>query len=84
MSRKLRVKGDTRPTVRRHCGYLSVDALYTYVEPARPFLVLALDEKLGKRLIDTRVQKSIQIRVEDASTALEVISRFSVNPKWLV
>jgi protein phosphatase len=46
--------------------------------------VLALDESLGKRLIDTRLQKNIQIRAENAAAALEVMSRFAVNPKWLI
>lgn len=84
---------------------VSVPALLTYAQPARPFLeqpaltttlqqqlddilditdVLALDTSLGKRLIDTRLQKNIQIRAENAAAALEVMSRFAVNPKWLV
>lgn len=46
--------------------------------------VLALDANIGKRLIDTRLQKNIQIRAENAAAALEVMSRFAVNPKWLV
>ncbi len=46
--------------------------------------VLALDESLGKRLINTRLQHNIQIHAENAAAALEVISRFAVNPKWLV
>jgi protein phosphatase len=46
--------------------------------------VLALGEGIGKRLIETRLQKHIQIRAENASAALEVMSRFAVNPKWLV
>lgn len=46
--------------------------------------VLALDTNIGKRLIDTRLQKKIQIRAENATAALETISRFAVNPKWLV
>jgi protein phosphatase len=46
--------------------------------------VLALDAGIGKRLIDTRLQKNIQIRAENASAALEVMSRFAVNPRWLI
>lgn len=46
--------------------------------------VLALDDGIGKRLIDTRLQKGIQIRAENAAAALEVMSRFAINPKWLV
>lgn len=46
--------------------------------------VLALEDGIGKRLIDTRLQKGIQIRAENAAAALEVMSRFAINPKWLV
>ncbi len=45
--------------------------------------VMTLDG-IGKRLIDTRLQRGIQIRAENAAAALEVMSRFAVNPKWLV
>jgi protein phosphatase len=46
--------------------------------------VLALETGIGKRLINTRLQKNIQIRAENAAAALEVMSRFAINPKWLV
>jgi protein phosphatase len=45
---------------------------------------LVLDTAIGKRLISTRLQSNIQIRAENAAAALEVMSRFAVNPKWLV
>jgi len=45
--------------------------------------VLALDG-IGKRLIETRLQRAIQIRSENAAAALEVMSRFAVNPRWLI
>ena len=38
----------------------------------------------GKRIIDTRLRKSITIRETNAVAALEVMSRFAVNPKWLI
>lgn len=46
--------------------------------------VLAFDGTLGKRLIDTRLLKKVQIRPENTAAALEVMSRFAVNPKWIV
>jgi protein phosphatase len=46
--------------------------------------VLGLDDNIGKRIINTRLQKNISIRGENAAAALEVMSRFAVNPKWLV
>jgi protein phosphatase len=80
---------------------VSVPALHTYAEPARPFLpaeasapalsvqqqfddVLDMTDVTGKRLIDTRLMKHITIREENAAAALEVMSRFAVNPKWLI
>lgn len=46
--------------------------------------VLDIADVLGKRVIETRLYKKITIREENAIAALEVISRFAVNPKWLI
>lgn len=46
--------------------------------------VLDIDDVIGKRLIETRLGGNITIREENAIAALEVMSRFAVNPKWLV
>ena len=46
--------------------------------------VLDIDEVLGKRLISTRLHHSVTIREENATAALEVMSRFAANPKWLI
>jgi protein phosphatase len=79
---------------------VSVKAQQTYYEPARPFLpekpeaqrnlhhaqddVLDLADVTGKRLIDTRLKPKITIREENAIAALEVMSRFASDPKWLI
>ncbi len=79
---------------------ISVKAHQTYYEPARPFLpekveterplqhsqddVLDLADVVGKRLIDTRLKPRITIREENAIAALEVMSRFASDPKWLI
>jgi protein phosphatase len=80
---------------------LSVPALRTYYESAKPFLrpdtgvpvltaqqqlddLLDLEDVVGKRIIQTRLQKSVTIREENATAALEVMSRFAANPKWLI
>ncbi|HUO25251.1 MAG TPA: polynucleotide kinase-phosphatase [Candidatus Aquilonibacter sp.] len=80
---------------------LSVPALQTYYEPAKPFLnqeeaapeltaqqqlddLLDIEDVIGKRIIHTRLHRSITIREENATTALEVMSRFAANPKWLI
>ena len=79
---------------------VSVDALQTYAESVRPFLpddkqaalsaqqqddgLLDIGDVTGKRLISTRLRPNITIREENATAALEVMSRFAINPKWLI
>ncbi len=46
--------------------------------------VLHIDDVLDKRIIHTRLLPNIKIREENAIAALEVISRFAANPKWLI
>ncbi|PSB07034.1 polynucleotide kinase-phosphatase, partial [filamentous cyanobacterium Phorm 46] len=46
--------------------------------------VLDISDVLGKRIISTRLQSNIVIREENAIAALEVMSRFAANPKWLI
>jgi protein phosphatase len=78
---------------------VSVPAAQVYSQPARPFLpgeapalsaqhadddVLDMDDVLGKRRITTRLRSEVTIREENAVAALEVMSRFAANPKWLI
>jgi len=46
--------------------------------------LLDMEDVLGKRIIGTRLHRSVTIREENAAAALEVMSRFAVNPKWLI
>ena len=46
--------------------------------------VLDIEDVLGKRLLSTRLHGNVTIREENAIAALEVMSRFAVNPKWLM
>ena len=46
--------------------------------------LLDLADVTGKRIISTRLRQNITIREENATAALEVMSRFAANPKWLV
>ena len=46
--------------------------------------ILNIDDVLGRRSISTRLHHNVTIREENAITALEVMSRFAVNPKWLI
>jgi polynucleotide kinase-phosphatase len=45
---------------------------------------LDLEDVLGKRIIETRLRSGITVQTENAVAALEVMSRFAVNPKWLI
>jgi protein phosphatase len=74
---------------------VSVPAVREHYAPARPFLtaepvaerprhLLDLSDVAGKRLIQTRLSRQVTIREENASGALEVMSRFAIDPRWLV
>lgn len=72
---------------------VSVPAHETYAEPARPIqpvfepstdTVLHLSDVTGRRVIETRLAGRITVREENAIAALEVMSRFATDPRWLV
>ena len=46
--------------------------------------VLDIADVSGKRLVSTRLHHTVTIREENGIAALEVMSRFAVNPKWLI
>jgi protein phosphatase len=46
--------------------------------------MLDADDVIGKRIISTRLQSNVIVREENAVAALEVMSRFAANPKWLI
>lgn len=46
--------------------------------------VLDIEDVSGRRIISTRLHHTITIREENAIAALEVMSRFAANPRWLV
>src|SRR5204862_3803001 len=45
---------------------------------------LDIADVTGKRLISTRLHHTVTLREEHGIAALEVMSRFAANPKWLV
>jgi protein phosphatase len=77
---------------------VSVPAQRTYYEPAKPFLptdakqeavdrpafLLDIDDVVGKRIIQTELTRTVTIREENAAAALEVMSRFAIDPRWLI
>jgi protein phosphatase len=46
--------------------------------------LLDIEDVIGKRIISTRLHHAVTIRAEQAVPALEVMSRFAVDPRWLV
>ena len=74
--------------------FVTVTAARTYYEPIRPLArpaepareasVLDIEDVFGKRVIKPRLGRTITIRDENARAALEVMSRFAVDPRWLV
>ncbi len=78
---------------------VSVKAEATYFEPSRPLDynpltglsfqqehddLLDIDDVRGKHIVETRLLGNITIREDNSITALEVMSRFAINPKWLI
>ena len=46
--------------------------------------LLEAEDVIGKRFISTRLRRNVTIREEQSMAALEVMSRFAANPKWLI
>ena len=46
--------------------------------------LLRAEDVLGKRIIETRLTRNVTIPAPNAAAALEVMSRFAVEPRWLV
>lgn len=46
--------------------------------------VLDIEDVTGRRIVQTRLKNNILIRQENSIAALEAVSRFAVNPKWLI
>lgn len=76
---------------------VSVPAKQTYAEPARPIGwqsaadvpmeegdLLDIKDVLGRRFVPTRLGGRVTIREENAIAALEVMSRFSADPRWII
>lgn len=73
---------------------VSVLAKQQYAKPVKPLLfdnidharndILNLSDVMGKRIISTRLHNNVTIPEENGRAALEVMSRFAVDPKWLI
>jgi protein phosphatase len=79
---------------------VAVPAARVYYEPSRPFPaspaaasagnagrdpgVLDITDVTGRRTIETSYHGRITVRDDNAAAALEVMSRFAVDPRWLI
>ncbi len=78
---------------------VQVPAARVYFEPAKPLAapvpsarpaqqahddLLDMDDVCGKRSIATRLKQGVTIRAENSAAALEVMSRFAADPRWLI
>ncbi|MEV6065260.1 polynucleotide kinase-phosphatase [Nocardia sp. NPDC052001] len=79
---------------------VSVPAEQVWYEPTRPLetpsvvpgigmvhrdpAVLDLDDVIGRRVVQTRYLSRVSVQEDAASAALEVMSRFAIDPRWLV
>ena len=52
--------------------------------PERPQNALDLKDVTGRRSVTTKLQGNVIVSEEHAAAALEVMSRFAVDPRWLV
>jgi polynucleotide kinase-phosphatase len=72
---------------------VSVPAEQQWYEPVRPLApssaerepsVLRIDDVAGTRWLSTTHAGKVKIAEENAAAALEVMSRFAVDPRWLI
>jgi len=71
---------------------VQVPAKQQYYEPAKPLDhdtqmqgdMLNIRDVLGKRIISTRLYRNITVQEENSAAALEIMSRFAVDPHWLI
>ena len=76
---------------------VQVPAHRVYYEPTRPLVpptppiperpygdLLDITDVQGKRVIATRVHHPVTIREDHSAAALEVMSRFAIDPRWLI
>lgn len=75
---------------------LDVEAVRVYYEPTRPLvstepvapsrepLTLDISDVTGRRTITTRIGGNVTIPEDNATAALEVMSRYAIDPRWLI
>ncbi|HKW20169.1 MAG TPA: polynucleotide kinase-phosphatase [Ktedonobacterales bacterium] len=79
---------------------VSVAAHQTYAQPARPLAtsdagtadtigqatdtLLRIEDVMGKQLVSTRLAGNVIVEENQAAAAIEVMSRFALDPRWLI
>ena len=73
---------------------VSVPAGRTYAEPVRPLAppagapqaydLLDIEDVSGKRTVTTALMSAVTVREENAAAGIEVMSRFCIDPRWLI
>jgi protein phosphatase len=76
---------------------VEVPAARVYMEPVRPLgvaagptgqqaadMMLDIEDVQGKRIVMTGLVGSVRVEPENAAAALEVMSRFAIDPRWLI
>ena len=71
---------------------VQAEAKREYYAPVKPLLdtpvengdMLHIDDVLGQKYLNTRLCRSIKIHAENSAAALEIMSRFAVDPHWLI
>jgi protein phosphatase len=71
---------------------VAVPAEQVWYEPVKPLgapdrgddTALDIDDVLGKRIVETRHHGRVSVPEQNAAAAIEVMSRFAVDPRWLI
>ncbi|MCK2237098.1 MULTISPECIES: polynucleotide kinase-phosphatase [unclassified Crossiella] len=73
---------------------VSVPSAKVWYEPTKPLIpaapperepdLLELSDVAGKRVIETKLHGRVTVTAEHAAAALEVMSRFALDPRWLL
>ncbi|MGO1055102.1 polynucleotide kinase-phosphatase [Crossiella sp. CA198] len=73
---------------------VSVPSVKVWYEPTKPLIpaapperepdLLELSDVAGKRVIETKLHGRVTVTAEHAAAALEVMSRFALDPRWLL
>ncbi len=72
---------------------ISVSAAQMYYKPIKPIghnvvdkndIILDIEDIAGKRIINTQLLNNITIREENSIAAIETMTRFAIDPRWLI